>query len=116
MRPPDNVSGDVNVLQKVTNPIVRIKNSSYGHSQDFLYDNLDQYAWHELDPATITGPTLDDNQVLELEKLIQDMPHRKLRAIAQSRAKDENWNHWQRYLAWFPMKETMVTPSMTVVI
>ena len=36
VRPPDNVGGDVNVLQKFTNPIVRIKNSSYGHSQDFL--------------------------------------------------------------------------------
>ena len=113
MRPPDNVSGDVNVLQKVTNPIVRIKNSSYGHSQDFLYDNLDQYAWHELDSATITGTSMDKNQILDLEKFIQDMPNRRLKAIAQSRAKDENWNHWQRCLAWFPMKIVKKTRDAT---
>ena len=40
MRPPDNVGGDDNLLQTVNNPVVRIKDSSHGHSQEFVYDDL----------------------------------------------------------------------------
>ena len=56
---------------------------------------------------------MDENQILELEKWIQDMPNRKLKAIAKSRSKDEDWNHWQRCLAWFPLKVVKKTRYAT---
>ena len=41
------------------------------------------------------------------------MPTRKLKALARARAKDEDWNHWQRCLAWFPMKVIKKTRDAT---
>ena len=74
-------------------PVVRIKDGSFGHSQDYLYDNLDQYAWHEIDPASIKGPALEWDHINDLEKWIVDMPLRKLKSLARARNNDENWSH-----------------------
>ena len=98
VKPPD-VTNEATVLSNViNNHVVRIKDSSYGHSQDNIYD------WHELEPSSLASPVLDNEQIYEMEKWIKDMPTRKLKALAIARAKDEEWNHWQRCLAWFPLK------------
>ena len=113
MKPLDTVSGDVNVVHEVNQPVVRIKDSTYGHTNDYLYDNLDQYVWHELDASTLKSPNLEYDRILDVEKWIEEIPHRRLKAISKSRQTDENWNHWQRCLAWFPMKVVKKTRDAT---
>ena len=41
------------------------------------------------------------------------MPTRKLKALARARAKEEDWSHWQRCLAWFPMRVIKKTRDAT---
>ena len=41
------------------------------------------------------------------------MPTRKLKTLARARNKDENWTHWQRCLAWFPLKVLKKTRDAT---
>ena len=113
MQPPDKVGGDVNLVHEVNKSVVRIKDSTFGHTNDYLYDNLDQYVWHELDASTLKSPNLDYDSILEIEHWIDEIPHRKLHAIAKSRQKEENWNHWQRCLAWFPLKVVKKTRDAT---
>ena len=91
---PPGITNQTTVLSNVNNnPVVRIKDSSFGHSQDYMYDNLEQYAWHELEPSSLSSPVLDNEQIYEMEKWIKEMPARKLKALARARAKDEDWNH-----------------------
>ena len=113
VKPPDKQDDVTNLSNVINNPVVRIKDSSFGHSQDYIYDNLDQYAWHELEPSTLDCPVLDSNRIFELEKWVQDMPIRKLKALARARAKEEDWSHWQRFLAWFPLKVIKKTRDAT---
>ena len=84
------MSGDINLIHEVVKPVVRIKDSTYGHTNDYLYDNLYQYVWHKLDVSTLKSP----NSSLDIEHWIDDLPHRKLNAIAKARQTDEDWNHW----------------------
>ena len=113
MKPPD-ITNETTVLSNVNNnPVVRINDSSFGHSQEFIYDNLKQYAWHEIDSSALSSPVLDNEQIYEMETWIKEMPTRKLKALARARAKDEDWNHWQRCLAWFPMKVIKKTRDAT---
>ena len=76
MQSPDEVSGEVNLVHKVNKPVVRINDSTYGHTNDYLYDNLDQYVWHELDASTLKSPNLDYDSILEIEHWIDEIPNR----------------------------------------
>ena len=69
------------------NPVVRIKDSNYGHTQDYLYDNLDQYAWHEWDASTFDCPKLGHDRIIEIKHWIEEIPTRKLNPIARARNK-----------------------------
>ena len=41
------------------------------------------------------------------------MPNRKLKALSRSRSKEEDWAHWQRCLAWFPLRVIKKTRDAT---
>ena len=78
------------------------KNGDYGPSQERLYDNLDQYAYLELDASLIKGSHLDCNTIYELEQWIFDTTKRSVNVL-NSKEKEPDWNHWQRCLGYFPM-------------
>ena len=87
-------------------------NGDYGPSQDRLYDNLDQYAYLELDASLIEGPRLDCKTIYELEQWIYDTSKRSVN-ILNAKEKEPDGNHWQRCLGYFPMDIIIRTKDCT---
>ena len=53
------------------------------------------------------------DQVFEFEKWVQAMSARKFKVLARACAKDGDWKHLQRCLAWFPLKVIKKIPEAT---
>ena len=77
-----------------------------------VYDNLDQFAYFEIDSDEIKGPKLDIQHMYELEEWIKNTTIRSIN-YASAKAHEPDWNHWQRYLGWFPMEVIKKTHACT---